>query len=135
MLSSQVLEHVPNPRLYLEEACRLLKEEGLLFLSTHGHMIYHPVPEDYWHWTHQGLRKTLRETGFEAKEVRGIMGRAATGGQFLLDGIRPTLPNVLHGPLNLVMQGAISVLDWDVFNPNRDRGASIFLVVAQKSTL
>jgi SAM-dependent methyltransferase len=132
VLSSQVLEHVPDPVRYLNEAHRLLEKDGLLLLSTHGHMIYHPVPEDYWRWTHRGLRKMLKQTNFTIEELRGIIGKAATGGQFLLDGVRPALPEACQGAFNLLMQGIISFLDHDVFNPNLDKDASIFLVVARK---
>ena len=95
-------------------------------------MIYHPVPEDYWRWTHRGLRKMLKQTNFTIEELRGIIGKAATGGQFLLDGVRPVLPEACQGAFNLLMQGIISFLDHDVFNPNLDKDASIFLVVARK---
>src|SRR5689334_1082630 len=36
VLSSQVLEHVPDPRRYLQEAHRVLASDGVLILSTHG---------------------------------------------------------------------------------------------------
>lgn len=132
VLSSQVLEHVPNPELYLNEVHRILKKGGLLFLSTHGHMIYHPVPEDYWRWTHEGLRKKLAGASLAVREMKGIIGVTAAGGQFILDGVRPVLPKGLYAPFNFCMQGVIRFLDHDIFNPNRDRDASIFLIVAQK---
>src|SRR5215831_1319230 len=36
VLSTQVLEHVRNPEIYLAECFRLLKPGGKLFLTTHG---------------------------------------------------------------------------------------------------
>ena len=47
VLSSQVLEHVADPLLYLAESKRVLREDGLLVLSTHGVWRYHPDPVDY----------------------------------------------------------------------------------------
>lgn len=132
VLSTQVLEHVPAPDVYLREARRLLKKNGLLLLSTHGHMTYHPVPKDYWRWTHEGLQKIFGQAGFKIEEMRGIIGRSATGGQYLLDGVRPVLPDLLHGPFNFLMQGLISFLDRDIFSPNRAQDASIFLTVARR---
>ncbi len=42
VLSTQVLEHVPDPLVaYLGEVRRLLKPDGQLILSTHGVWVYH----------------------------------------------------------------------------------------------
>jgi len=57
IISTQVLEHVDNPNLYLSEVKRLLKKDGTLILSTHGYWLYHPTPNDYWRWTSAGLKK------------------------------------------------------------------------------
>ena len=38
VLSTQVLEHCPNPQVYLAEASRVLKPGGKIILSTHGQM-------------------------------------------------------------------------------------------------
>lgn len=133
VLSTQVLEHVPDPSLYLEEARRLLRRDGLLILSTHGHMMYHPVPDDYWRWTRQGLRRQLTKCGFDIIEVRGLMGVAATGGQYVLDGVRKRLPRFLAPLVNLWMQGVIWLLDSHIVNPDPDKDASIFVAVAAKN--
>ncbi|MBE3571232.1 MAG: class I SAM-dependent methyltransferase [Bacillales bacterium] len=61
VLSTQVLEYVEDPVLYLNEACRVLKSDGTLILSTHGLWQYHPDPTDYWRWTIDGLKKLLRK--------------------------------------------------------------------------
>jgi SAM-dependent methyltransferase len=59
VLSSQVLEHVPSPDRYLEEAHRVLKPGGRLILSTHGLFDDHACPDDYWRWTVYGLSKLV----------------------------------------------------------------------------
>jgi SAM-dependent methyltransferase len=134
VLSTQVLEHVPDPKQYLSEARRLLKGNGILILSTHGHFFYHPVPEDYWRWTHEGLRKEVGRAGFRIETLRGVVGKAATGAQFILDSVRPTLPGLLNAPFNFIMQWVIRFFDSKIFNQNRDKDASIFLVVARKKS-
>jgi glycosyltransferase involved in cell wall biosynthesis len=60
VFTSQLLEHVPDPRAYLQEARPLLREQGLLVLSTHGRWRYHPDPNDYWWWTRDGSVELLR---------------------------------------------------------------------------
>ena len=56
ILSTQVLEHVEDPVLYLAECSRVLRPGGRMLLSTHGIFVYHPDPVDLWRWTCEGLR-------------------------------------------------------------------------------
>jgi SAM-dependent methyltransferase len=60
-LCTQVLEHVEDPTKVVSELARVLKEGGILLLSTHGVFHYHPYPHDYWRWTAEGLDKIIRE--------------------------------------------------------------------------
>ena len=34
-----------------------------MLLSTHGAMVYHPNPVDFWRWTHAGLERLFRDNG------------------------------------------------------------------------
>jgi ubiquinone/menaquinone biosynthesis C-methylase UbiE len=43
VLSVQVLEHVRDLDRYLGEASRVLKDDGVLLLSTHGTWLFHPA--------------------------------------------------------------------------------------------
>jgi len=65
VLCTQVLEHVKNPLDVLKEINRVLRDKGLLILSTRGFWIEGHEPEDYWRWTIQGLFKILNESGFK----------------------------------------------------------------------
>ena len=79
VLSTQVLEHIREPRLYLAECHRLLRRGGRLILSTHGTFEEHGVPFDFHRWTVEGLRKELEGAGFEILEYYRLTadGRAA----------------------------------------------------------
>jgi SAM-dependent methyltransferase len=63
VLCSQVLEHVEDPAGAVRELGRVLRPGGRLLLTTHGVYTYHPLPGDYWRWTHTGLEKILRDNG------------------------------------------------------------------------
>ena len=132
ILSNQVLEHVDTPSGYLKEALRILKPGGTLILTTHGYWFYHPTPNDYWRWTSAGLRKTVEAEGFKITSFHGIMGLAASGLQLLQDAFGNKLPKFLKAPLALVMQSLILLFDnWNT-QPQRDRDASLYIVLAQK---
>ena len=63
VLSTQMLEHVEAPTDVVSEFSRVLKPGGHAFVSTHGVMIYHPNPDDYWRWTHAGLWRLFEDNG------------------------------------------------------------------------
>lgn len=60
ILCFQVLEHIENPEKAISEMRRVLKDGGLLMLTTHGTYHEHMQPYDYWRWTRYGLRKILK---------------------------------------------------------------------------
>jgi SAM-dependent methyltransferase len=64
ILSTQVLEHVGQPQVYLKECFRLLKSGGKLYLTTHGTYPDHGCPYDFYRWTAEGLAREVQEAGF-----------------------------------------------------------------------
>jgi SAM-dependent methyltransferase len=132
VLSTQVLEHVEDPALYLSEAHRILKEEGLLILSTHGYWMFHPDPTDFWRWTSAGLQKVIREKGFEIQYFQGIIGRSAMGLQLFQDGLLFKIPTILRPLLALIIQPLIILFDKTTLQETKNRDACTFVVVAKK---
>ena len=135
VLSNQVLEHVDSPNGYLQEALRILKPGGSIILTTHGYWYYHPTPNDYWRWTSAGLRKTVEDSGFKVSSFHGIMGLAASGLQLLQDAIINKLPKFLVPPFAFVMQLKIRLFNKMNSQPQRDRDASLYVVIAQKPSI
>lgn len=132
ILSNQVLEHVDSPHSYLSEAYRLLKPGGSMILTTHGYWYYHPTPYDYWRWTSAGLKKTIEADGFKIASFHGIMGLAASGIQLFQDAILLKLPKFLAPPFAFIMQSCIRLFDKIHSQQQRDRDASLYVVIAQK---
>lgn len=64
-ICTQVLEHLADPGAMLSNTCRVLKKEGLLFLSTHGIWPEKHEKIDYWRWTLDGLVKLVTGAGFQ----------------------------------------------------------------------
>jgi SAM-dependent methyltransferase len=132
VLSTQVLEHVADPALYLAECARVLRPGGRMLLSTHGLMVFHPDPVDYWRWTCDGLRRVVADAGLEIVAFEGIMGVTATGLQLVQDGWYWRLPRRLRPLLALVLQSLIRIADRLEPASSRSLNAMVFALVAEK---
>ena len=132
LISTQALEHVEDPALYLREAFRVLRSGGRLLLSTHGIMVYHPDPVDLWRWTGAGLRKAVGDAGFTVDRFDGIMGLTATGLQLVQDAVYWRSPRWLRPVVALLAQSLIRIVDrWDGPARRRDN-ALVFALLASK---
>lgn len=135
VLSTQVLEHVEDPGVYLSECGRLLKDGGWLVLSTHGLMYYHQDPEDYWRWTGAGLEKLIADNGFEVETTRGVLGLAAAALQILQDGSYWYVPRPLRQPFVVLTQVLIVLADRFYPRSNRVDNCLTIAVLARKPTV
>lgn len=68
VLSSQVIEHLPDPEEALGEARRILKPGGLLFISFPMLFPLHAAPYDFFRYTEHGFEAMCRRHGFEVLE-------------------------------------------------------------------
>lgn len=131
VLSTQVLEHVTDPAVYLAECARVLRPGGRMLLSTHGLMVYHPDPVDYWRWTCAGLRRQVEEAGFDVVRFEGIMGLTATGLQLIQDAWYWRLGPLRHA-FALVIQSLIKLAERLERPAGRELNALVFALVAEK---
>lgn len=130
VLSSQVLEHVENPRRHLEEIRRVLVPTGSVILSTHGTWVYHPHPRDFWRWTSAGLRKQVEEAGFEILSFRGVLSMRATAAQLWQVQVQALMPRLLRPAFIAAMQCVIAVEDW-AGRHSRDDDACTYVLRAR----
>jgi SAM-dependent methyltransferase len=74
VLSSQVIEHLPDPEKAIAEAARVLKPGGLLFLSYPYLYPIHAVPFDFARLSEFALDRMLSRHGLELVERRRLGG-------------------------------------------------------------
>lgn len=132
VLSTQVLEHVQDPRLYLSECFRALRPGGRMLLSTHGVFPYHPDPVDLWRWTCEGLRREVQDVGFEVIRFEGVIGMAATGLQLFQDAISYRIPRRLVPWLAWLMQPIVAFVDRFETPETLGYNAQVFALVAAR---
>lgn len=131
VLSSQVLEHVASPRVYLSEAHRVLKYGGSLILSTHGIWPYHPDPTDFWRWTKDGLVREITQAGFEVQLVQGVFGPESSALQLWQDATFERLPRPLRPAYTWFFQTLIGLIERR--HPDKlSDDASVYVVLARK---
>lgn len=138
VLSIQVLEHVRDLNAYCAEIRRLLRDDGVLLLSTHGTWLYHPHPEDHRRWTRTGLIADLADRGLAVEEVEAIVGPLATTTLIRLTGFASLIRRIpLVGTPAVAILATLmnvrAVLE-DALTPNSIRAdnACVFLVRARK---
>jgi SAM-dependent methyltransferase len=78
VMCAQVLEHCDNPAKAVMELRRVTRTGGRVLASTHGVMVFHPSPGDYWRWTHAGLERLfLTNAEWRAVTVSPASGTTA----------------------------------------------------------
>lgn len=90
ILSTQVLEHVPDFGFYLGECWRLLRPGGALILTVPMQWRHHETPFDYWRFTRYGIVAALEQRGFRVEDASPCGGVFALIGQILLSHLAET---------------------------------------------
>ena len=69
VISTQVLEHVPDARLLIKEMSRIVKPNGSIILSIPFVWQEHEIPFDFSRFTSFGITELLSDAGFEIEEI------------------------------------------------------------------
>ncbi|MGR3292437.1 MAG: methyltransferase domain-containing protein [Candidatus Scalindua sp.] len=76
-LMCEVLEHLENPELVLDEAFRILRPGGYGLLTMPFLYPIHADPFDFQRWTDTKLRTVLKNIGFEVTQLSPMGGTLA----------------------------------------------------------
>jgi SAM-dependent methyltransferase len=76
VITQEVLEHVKSPHLAMQEIYRVLKPNGMAYIQLPFIIGYHPCPNDYWRFTHEGIVELVKSAGFEVTDVGLTVGPA-----------------------------------------------------------
>jgi len=69
VLLTQVLEHVPVPAAVIQEAARVIRPGGGIFVTVPFVWELHELPHDYWRFTPASIERLLDAAGFVEIEV------------------------------------------------------------------
>ena len=135
VLCTQVLEHCDDPSRAVAELRRVTAPGGRVLASTHGVQVYHPSPQDYWRWTHGGLRRLFEQGAeWESLEVTAGAGTASCLAMLLGTYVEIALRRTpLAKPPVWLLNRAAAVLDGRVESLREPRPGSLtanFHVVA-----
>ena len=95
IILTQVLEHVPEPRLVLAELYRVLKLGGVMLCSAPLCYEEHEQPYDFYRYTQFGLRHLLNSAGFVVDRLDWLEGYLGTAG-YQLNTMARYLPRQAH---------------------------------------
>jgi SAM-dependent methyltransferase len=139
IVSFQVLEHLSEPQTMLNEAFRILKSKGNIFISVPFQWHVHEAPYDFFRYTRYGLEYMLQKAGFQDIQIDETSGFWT---MWLLK-LNYQLVRFIRGPkaLRLIIAMIIVPIMWfnqhlavviDQIWPNSENETTGYFVVARK---
>jgi SAM-dependent methyltransferase len=83
VIATEVLEHCPEPSVFLDEVFRVLKKDGVFFFTVPFLWNLHEVPHDEYRYTPFALSRLLKNSGFSAIKLAANGGWHASMAQMI----------------------------------------------------
>lgn len=139
VISQEVLEHLPDPLLAVQEIHRVLRPGGKAYIQIPFMIGYHPCPDDYWRFTTSGLKQLAERAGLNVIQT-GITVGAGTGFYRIAVEFFATLFSIPLHRLYRPLKAGFSLLLYPIkwldgimrFSPEAHRIAGGFYVILQK---
>jgi SAM-dependent methyltransferase len=90
VFSTQVLEHVFEQQQMINEAARVLKQDGYLILSVPFTWELHEEPYDFFRITKYGLKEMFEKSGYEIEYIKANGGKWAAMFQMMINTVYST---------------------------------------------
>lgn len=105
IILSDVLEHLPDPKLCWQEIARLLKPGGKLIMNVPFYYPLHEEPNDHYRYTRFALQHFAQSVDLDVVELKPIGGAL----EVLADIVSKLLTGIKFGrfPAALIQSGAI----------------------------
>lgn len=104
-IATEVLEHCPEPEVFLREVHRVLKTDGVLFLTVPFIWNLHEVPFDQYRFTPFSLERHLSNSGFGSIVLKPMGGWHAAMAQMMGLWVRRSgLPSRVKGILSILFK-------------------------------
>jgi SAM-dependent methyltransferase len=146
LICTQVMEHVNEPQVVLNEFFRIAKGGGTICISAPQGWGVHQAPYDFFRYTHFGLRHLLEKSGFEIISITPSCGyygylanRLTVFPKTFFWQIKQGWLRLLLSPLELISYGIFVLLlpiilnSIDFMDKNRNYTLNYF-VLARKPT-
>ena len=116
VFTTQVIEHVGDFNSMLDEAYRLLKNDGHIIISGPMYWPIHEAPYDFYRFTKYGFQYVLERAGFKEIEIIPNGGKWAVFGQVFFQ----TMPSfLLHFKfIKIFFNNLFNYLDKKYFDDN-----------------
>jgi SAM-dependent methyltransferase len=82
-VATEVLEHCPDPEMFLNETYRVLRSGGVFFFTVPFLWPLHEVPYDEYRYTPFSLERHLKNAGFKDIKIEAMGGWHASMAQML----------------------------------------------------
>ena len=140
VLSQETMEHVSDPFRAVREMGRVLKTDGALYLQVPFVLGYHPDPEDYWRFTHAGVRRLIEQAGLRCERVEPSLAAGTGAHRILVEflaGVAARLVPQTYRPV----KGVVAILfyplkwldGWLRVGSERDRIAGGYFGIGRKT--